>query len=61
MAWAQPNPREWALLPNRLNRRSRNGGQGDEVSLNKPPKWAQVLIQQALQFALEINGQGYKA
>lgn len=32
-----------------------------EVSLHKPPKWAQVLIQQALQFSLEINGQGYKA
>ena len=34
---------------------------GEEVSLNKPPKWAQVLIQQALQFALEINGQHYQA
>ncbi|ELB2790621.1 DUF5610 domain-containing protein [Aeromonas hydrophila] len=33
----------------------------EEVSLHKPPKWAQVLIQQALQFALEINGQGYQA
>ncbi|BCS50018.1 DUF5610 domain-containing protein [Aeromonas jandaei] len=33
----------------------------DEVSLHKPPKWAQVLIQQALQFALEINGQSYQA
>ncbi|MGY3893979.1 DUF5610 domain-containing protein [Aeromonas enterica] len=33
----------------------------DEVSLHKPPKWAQVLVQQALQFALEINGQGYQA
>lgn len=33
----------------------------DEVSLHKAPKWAQVLVQQALQFALEINGQGYKA
>ncbi|MGL5976109.1 MAG: DUF5610 domain-containing protein, partial [Aeromonas sobria] len=33
----------------------------EEVSLHKPPKWAQVLIQQALQFSLEINGQGYKA
>lgn len=33
----------------------------EEVSLHKPPKWAQVLIQQALQFSLEINGQGYQA
>lgn len=33
----------------------------EEVSLHKPPKWAQVLVQQALQFALEINGQGYQA
>lgn len=33
----------------------------DEVSLHKAPKWAQVLIQQALQFSLEINGQGYQA
>ncbi|MGU5687078.1 DUF5610 domain-containing protein [Aeromonas caviae] len=40
---------------------SKTADKGDEVSLNKPPKWAQVLIQQALQFALEINGQGYKA
>ncbi|GJA17415.1 hypothetical protein KAM336_04360 [Aeromonas caviae] len=40
---------------------SKAADKGDEVSLNKPPKWAQVLIQQALQFALEINGQGYKA
>ena len=40
---------------------SKPAGSGEEVSLNKPPKWAQVLIQQALQFALEINGQGYKA
>ena len=29
--------------------------------MHKAPKWAQVLVQQALQFALEINGQGYKA
>ena len=34
--------------------------EGDQVSLNQPPKWAQVLIQQALQFALEINGQHYQ-
>ena len=40
---------------------SKAADKGEEVSLNKPPKWAQVLIQQALQFALEINGQGYKA
>ncbi|QXB00995.1 DUF5610 domain-containing protein [Aeromonas sp. FDAARGOS 1416] len=33
----------------------------EAVSLHKPPKWAQVLIQQALQFSLEINGQGYQA
>lgn len=33
----------------------------EEVSLHKPPKWAQVLVQQALQFALEINGQGSQA
>ncbi len=32
-----------------------------QVSLNRPPKWAQVLIQQALQFSLEINGQHYQA
>lgn len=40
---------------------SKTADKGDEVSLNKPPKWAQVLIQQALQFALEINGQHYQA
>ncbi len=40
---------------------SKPAGSGEEVSLNKPPKWAQVLIQQALQFALEINGQHYQA
>ncbi|HGY1014321.1 TPA: DUF5610 domain-containing protein [Aeromonas salmonicida subsp. smithia] len=34
---------------------------GEEVSLHQPPKWAQVLVQQALQFALEINGQRYQA
>ncbi|MFB3239141.1 DUF5610 domain-containing protein [Aeromonas salmonicida] len=34
---------------------------GEEVSLHQPPKWAQVLVQQALQFALEINGQCYQA
>ncbi|WP_265433781.1 DUF5610 domain-containing protein [Aeromonas salmonicida] len=34
---------------------------GEEVSLHQPPKWAQVLVQQALQFALEINGQHYQA
>ncbi|MGL4250550.1 MAG: DUF5610 domain-containing protein [Aeromonas sp.] len=34
---------------------------GEEVSLHKPPKWAQMLIQQTLQFSLEINGQGYQA
>ncbi len=33
---------------------------GEEVSLHQPPKWAQVLIQQALQFSLEINGQHYQ-
>ncbi|WP_113721294.1 DUF5610 domain-containing protein [Aeromonas salmonicida] len=33
---------------------------GEEVSLHQPPKWAQVLVQQALQFALEINGQRYQ-
>ncbi|MGS3142780.1 DUF5610 domain-containing protein [Aeromonas sanarellii] len=40
---------------------SKAADKGEEVSLNKPPKWAQVLIQQALQFALEINGQHYQA
>ncbi len=40
---------------------SKAADKGEEVSLNKPPKWAQALIQQALQFALEVNGQGYKA
>ena len=40
---------------------SKPAGSGEEVSLNKPPKWAQVLVQQALQFALEINGQHYQA
>ncbi|MGY3902641.1 DUF5610 domain-containing protein [Aeromonas lusitana] len=35
--------------------------EGDQVSLNQPPKWAQRLIEQALQFALEINGQHYQA
>ncbi len=35
--------------------------EGDQVSLNQPPKWAQRLIQQALQFALELNGQHYQA
>ena len=34
---------------------------GEDVSLHQPPKWAQVLVQQALQFALEINGQRYQA
>ena len=34
---------------------------GEEVSLHQPPKWAQVLVQQALKFALEINGQRYQA
>ena len=34
---------------------------GEDVSLHQPPKWAQVLIQQALQFSLEINGQHYQA
>lgn len=29
--------------------------------MHQPPKWAQVLVQQALQFALEINGQRYQA
>lgn len=35
--------------------------EGDQVSLNQPPKWAQRLIQQALQFSLAINGQHYQA
>ncbi len=40
---------------------SKQAEEGDQVSLNQPPKWAQRLIQQALQFALEINGQHYQA
>lgn len=40
---------------------SKPAEEGDQVSLNQPPKWAQRLIEQALQFALEINGQHYQA
>lgn len=40
---------------------SKQASREEEVSLHKPPKWARVLIQQALQFSLEINGQGYQA
>ena len=40
---------------------SRPAEEGDQVSLNQPPKWAQRLIEQALQFALKINGQHYQA
>lgn len=39
----------------------KHASSGEEVSLHQPPKWAQVLVQQALQFALEINGQRYQA
>lgn len=35
--------------------------QSDQVSLHNRPKWAQVLIQQALQFSLELNGNQYQA
>lgn len=35
--------------------------EGEAVTLNRPPKWAQVLIQQALQFTLELHGQRYQA
>lgn len=35
--------------------------QQDHISLNSRPKWAQVLVQQALQFSLEINGGKYQA
>ena len=61
MAWARPNPRSGHCSQIAPTDGVENGGQGEEVSLNKPPKWAQVLIQQALQFALEINGQHYQA
>lgn len=44
-----------------LTTQNKAADEGDQVSLNQPPKWAQVLIQQALQFALEINGQHYQA
>ncbi|MFR9721483.1 DUF5610 domain-containing protein [Aeromonas diversa] len=33
----------------------------DQVSLHGRPKWAQVLVQQALQFSLELNGAKYQA
>ncbi|ALP42206.1 hypothetical protein WL1483_2787 [Aeromonas schubertii] len=35
--------------------------QGDQVSLHGRPRWAQALVQQALQFSLEINGGHYQA
>ncbi|PJG58435.1 DUF5610 domain-containing protein [Aeromonas cavernicola] len=33
----------------------------DEVSLPQPPKWAQKLVLQTLQFSLELHGLSYKA
>jgi hypothetical protein len=33
----------------------------DEVILNRAPRWAQGLVQQALQFHLQVNGKGYQA
>lgn len=39
------------------------GGKGldEEVILSRAPRWAQALVQQALQFHLQLNGKGYQA
>ncbi|MCE9935445.1 DUF5610 domain-containing protein [Aeromonas salmonicida] len=55
-------PKGVGVSPKALQQaQEKQASSGEEVSLHQPPKWAQVLVQQALQFALEINGQRYQA
>ena len=54
-------PKGVGASPKAPQQAAKQAEEGEAVTLNRPPKWAQVLIQQALQFTLELHGQRYQA